>query len=241
MDREPRNMLERHACKLNYPWYIDMLRDGIDEEHQDWIVNNLLNPDGIDDDTRLSIIGHLLGTGMAEQHANEIVDACLDDTRRANSSCWSQIQSPAPKSPPKSPKTSALEAASTTGTGDDAKDVIRTTGRIYDPDFLQIIDPLYDLHMGAENMGPMLYALTRFVKPNRVLEVGAGYTSIFLLQALQDNATELQIYRDLRKNGKAKCGEVPWSVDGYGYAAYDGELHIMDNICLLYTSDAADE
>lgn len=32
----------------------------------------------------------------------------------------------------------------------------------------------------------------RFTKPARVLEVGAGYTSMFLLQALADNAAELE-------------------------------------------------
>ena len=30
--------------------------------------------------------------------------------------------------------------------------------------------------------GPLLYALLRFVKPQHVLEIGAGYTSIFMLQ-----------------------------------------------------------
>ena len=33
----------------------------------------------------------------------------------------------------------------------------------------------------------MLYALVKFIKPGRVLEVGAGYTSLWLLQALRDN------------------------------------------------------
>jgi hypothetical protein len=38
--------------------------------------------------------------------------------------------------------------------------------------------------MGAENLGTALYALCRFVKPGNVLEVGGGYTSVFILQAL---------------------------------------------------------
>ena len=40
-------------------------------------------------------------------------------------------------------------------------------------------------HMGAENLGPLLYTLVRFIKPQSVLEVGAGYTTLFLLQALR--------------------------------------------------------
>lgn len=35
----------------------------------------------------------------------------------------------------------------------------------------------------------------RFVKPRRILEVGAGYTSLFLLQALHDNAHEVAALR----------------------------------------------
>jgi hypothetical protein len=35
----------------------------------------------------------------------------------------------------------------------------------------------------------------RFTKPRRVLEVGAGYTSLFLLQALQDNVNEVAALR----------------------------------------------
>ena len=49
--------------------------------------------------------------------------------------------------------------------------------------------------MGAENLGPSLYALVRFVKPKTVLEIGAGYTSLFLLQALRDNDEELAFLR----------------------------------------------
>jgi hypothetical protein len=86
-------------------------------------------------------------------------------------------------------------------------------GGVYDPVFLDKIQPLYDMHMGyacggrrvrgggrlaaqwsgaavcvsrrVENMGPLLYTLIRFTKPRRILEVGAGYTSIYILQALR--------------------------------------------------------
>ena len=46
--------------------------------------------------------------------------------------------------------------------------------------------------MGAENLGPLLYAWVRFAKPANVLEIGAGYTSMFLLRALEDNAAEIE-------------------------------------------------
>jgi len=66
------------------------------------------------------------------------------------------------------------------------------SGGAYDPTFLRACRPLHVQHMGCENMGPLLYALVRFVKPGRVLEVGAGYTSLWLLQALSDNDAELE-------------------------------------------------
>eukprot|EP00658_Telonema_sp_P-2_P003134 TRINITY_DN1114_c0_g2_i2.p2 TRINITY_DN1114_c0_g2~~TRINITY_DN1114_c0_g2_i2.p2 ORF type:complete len:272 (-),score=48.79 TRINITY_DN1114_c0_g2_i2:226-1041(-) len=56
-------------------------------------------------------------------------------------------------------------------------------GQLYSAAFVEAVKPLYDLHMGTENMGPLLYALIRFVKPLRVrcrlgggseVEVGAG-------------------------------------------------------------------
>ena len=74
-------------------------------------------------------------------------------------------------------------------------------GGIYDQSFLRRVQPLYDMHMGVENMGPLLYSLVRFAKPRHVLEVGAGYTSIFILQALHDNASELANCRRLQRVG----------------------------------------
>jgi len=34
-----------------------------------------------------------------------------------------------------------------------------TRGGLYSESFLAAIEPLYNMHMGVENMGPMLYAL----------------------------------------------------------------------------------
>jgi hypothetical protein len=36
-------------------------------------------------------------------------------------------------------------------------------------------------------MAPLIYNLIRFTRPRRVLEIGSGYTSAFILQALADN------------------------------------------------------
>ena len=98
----------------------------------------------------------------------------------------------------------------------------RSAGGFYDASFLRAVAPLYDLHMGAENLGPMLYTLVRFNKPARVLEVGAGYTSVFILQALRDNAAELEAYRELRAAKMCECGDAPWSVDAFFDGSGDG-------------------
>ncbi|KAG5189310.1 hypothetical protein JKP88DRAFT_271630 [Tribonema minus] len=73
-------------------------------------------------------------------------------------------------------------------------------------------------------MGPMLYTLCRFVKPRAALEVGAGYTTVYLLAALRDNAQELADCAALRAAGAARVPtegadgstiSVPWLVDAY--------------------------
>jgi predicted O-methyltransferase YrrM len=54
----------------------------------------------------------------------------------------------------------------------------------------QFLDGAASLHhprMGTEAMAPLLYDLVRFVRPRRCLEIGMGYTSLFLLRALADN------------------------------------------------------
>lgn len=45
--------------------------------------------------------------------------------------------------------------------------------------------------MGTELVAPFLYSLVRMVRPERVLEIGAGYTTVWLASALEDNADVL--------------------------------------------------
>ena len=40
---------------------------------------------------------------------------------------------------------------------------------------------------GTENVGPLLRSLVRMVRPNRILEIGGGYTTPFLLEGLEKN------------------------------------------------------
>ena len=41
--------------------------------------------------------------------------------------------------------------------------------------------------MGTENVGSLLRALVQMVRPQRILEIGAGYTTPFLLDGLKAN------------------------------------------------------
>ena len=45
----------------------------------------------------------------------------------------------------------------------------------------------YRSQMGTENVAPLLRSLIRMVRPQRVLEIGAGYTTPFLLDGLEKN------------------------------------------------------
>ena len=48
-------------------------------------------------------------------------------------------------------------------------------------------EEFYREGMGTENVGSFLRALAQMVRPNRILEIGAGYTTPFLLEALINN------------------------------------------------------
>eukprot|EP01047_Picozoa_sp_COSAG01_P034445 COSAG01_NODE_2588_length_7414_cov_4.548052_6_plen_69_part_00 len=43
-----------------------------------------------------------------------------------------------------------------------------TEGGLYAGEFLRAVRPLYDLHMGVENMGPLLYHSTVLSEPCRL-------------------------------------------------------------------------
>jgi len=41
--------------------------------------------------------------------------------------------------------------------------------------------------MGTEQLAPLLYSLIRFLRPQRILEIGLGYTTPFLVEGLENN------------------------------------------------------
>ena len=80
----------------------------------------------------------------------------------------------------------------------------------------------YRQGMGTESVGPLLRSLVRMVRPNRILEIGAGYTTSFLLEGLKKNEELYDDYsgdlnKEYAKNHKEK---------------YDPKLVIIDDISL---------
>jgi len=67
--------------------------------------------------------------------------------------------------------------------------------------------------MGVENLGPLLYSFVRFTKKRRIVEIGAGYTTPWILQALADNDAEMRRIQALKDQGKARLLDYPWVND----------------------------
>lgn len=63
--------------------------------------------------------------------------------------------------------------------------------------FYQTVAPLHHAGMGTEHVAPLLYSLIRMTRPRNALEVGLGYTTPFIAQALKDNAEEFRQDREL--------------------------------------------
>lgn len=61
-----------------------------------------------------------------------------------------------------------------------------------DTEFYQAVEHLKAPKAGTELMGPLLYALLRSTRPENVLEVGMGYTTPFIIQALVDNEVDFK-------------------------------------------------
>jgi predicted O-methyltransferase YrrM len=94
----------------------------------------------------------------------------------------------------------------------DVREVFLPTSQLYSPTFLHHVQPLYNPHMGVENAGLLLYSLVRFTKSRKVVEVGAGYTTLFLLQALKDNEDEMKRVVDLEKEGRLRLLDYPFGI-----------------------------
>jgi len=92
------------------------------------------------------------------------------------------------------------------------RETFQTRSAVLDDKFLSHVLPLYNPHMGVENLGPLLYSLIRFTKVQNVVEIGAGYTSVWILQALKDNDEEMSRIADLNQAGQNRLLDIEWNV-----------------------------
>merc|ERR1719326_2771446 len=88
-------------------------------------------------------------------------------------------------------------------------------------------------------MGPFLYSMIRFLKPTYVCECGAGYTSVFITQALADNQEEVEMLQKIHRtpDGDVKPG-VKFCLEGFmsDPRSGTGKLHCVDNMAHEHTT-----
>lgn len=89
-------------------------------------------------------------------------------------------------------------------------------------DFLDQINDLYHPAMGTEIVGPLLYTLVRTTRPRHVLEVGAGYTTLFILKALADNMKAVEDEKAQIRSGQTTL------LPQYYRTPYQPVLHAID-------------
>jgi hypothetical protein len=111
------------------------------------------------------------------------------------------------------------------------REAFRTRSQVMDRCFLSHAASLYNPHMGVENLGPLLYSFIRFTKKRNIVEIGAGYTSLWILQALQDNDDEFERIRNLQNKGKNRLLDIEWTIPSMmeTYQSGSSSLLCIDN------------
>lgn len=97
-----------------------------------------------------------------------------------------------------------------------------------DNDFMETVATLSVPEMGTDATAPLLYWLIRTVRPQRVLEVGMGYTTPFLAKALHDNATAVELERSRLDNPAAEL--QPLAYPSYYEQPHDPRLICVDRM-----------
>lgn len=98
-----------------------------------------------------------------------------------------------------------------------------------DDAFQARVKPLLVPEMGTDSTAPLLYWLIRTVRPRTVLEVGMGYTTPFVAQALADNAAAVAEERALLSHPSA--GEIqPLAYESYYEEPYAPRFVCIDRM-----------
>jgi len=105
-----------------------------------------------------------------------------------------------------------------------------------DARFFEQVGPLQVPGMGTEHVAPMLYSLVRMTRPRSVLEVGLGYTTPFLAQALADNVAEHEADRRTLAEAPADDRRRALLSREFHDSPYRPRLHAIDDYSSAETS-----
>lgn len=96
------------------------------------------------------------------------------------------------------------------------------------PEFLKKVNELFLPAYGTEQLAPLLHALIRFHRPERVAELGFGYTTPFLARALADNAINAadEGNNPMNSQRQASILHQGWYDD---WLPYEPTLHVIDD------------
>jgi hypothetical protein len=98
-----------------------------------------------------------------------------------------------------------------------------------DGEFFRVAAPLRVPAMGTEHVSFLLYALIMMLRPKSVLEIGAGYSTLFLSQALADAAAESQ--QDQLRLKKATAGDDRTQIlSDLAQRDYSPHLFVIDHL-----------
>lgn len=98
-----------------------------------------------------------------------------------------------------------------------------------DSDLLAAAEDLREPGMGTEAVGPLLYALIRMTRPRTALEVGIGYTSLFIARALADAAEEHAADRALLADEGSQDRRKGLLIPPYYGLPYAPKLYAIDD------------
>jgi len=92
----------------------------------------------------------------------------------------------------------------------------------------------YRKGMGTESVGPLLRSLVRMTRPNRILEIGAGYTTPFILEGLEKNEELFDDYsgclnEDYAKNHKKNYDPKFVIIDDMSFGEFKKDFNKIDS------------
>tara|TARA_Y100001968_G_scaffold330034_1_gene380805 strand:+ start:1563 stop:2264 length:702 start_codon:yes stop_codon:yes gene_type:complete len=93
---------------------------------------------------------------------------------------------------------------------------------MFDKEFIADTSDLFSPTMGTEALAPFLYNLIMLQRPRKILEIGAGYTSMYILKALFDCDRQI-------KEEKNNLGSDNMINSNYFNNIRPAKLHVIDN------------